>query len=59
MDQAYAAAIAAGATPLKPPQPAFWGGYTAYFADPDGFPWELAHNPFFALDPSGVVTLPE
>lgn len=59
VDAAFAAAIAAGAKPLKPPQPAFWGGYTAYFADPDGYAWELAHNPFFALDGAGVVTLPE
>lgn len=59
VDSAYAAAIAAGATSLKSPQPAFWGGYTAYFADPDGFAWELAHNPFFALDASGIVTLPK
>ena len=59
VDSAYAAAVAAGATPLKPPQPAFWGGYTAYFANSDGFAWELAHNPFFTLDETGIVTLPE
>ena len=59
VDAAYAAAIAGGGTPLKAPQPTFWGGYHAYFGDPDGFPWELAHNPFFPLDPSGAVTLPE
>ncbi|MBE7220270.1 MAG: VOC family protein, partial [Caulobacteraceae bacterium] len=43
----------------KPPQPTFWGGYHAYFGDPDGFAWELAHNPFFPLGPSGAVSLPE
>ncbi|MDR1059762.1 MAG: VOC family protein [Clostridiales bacterium] len=32
----------AGATMVKEPQPAFWGGYHAYFADPDGYYWEVA-----------------
>jgi catechol 2,3-dioxygenase-like lactoylglutathione lyase family enzyme len=59
VDAAFAEAIAAGGTPLKPPGPVFWGGHTAYFADPDGFPWELAHNPFFELDKSGQLVLPE
>lgn len=59
VDQAYAAALAAGAAPLKPPGPVFWGGHTAYFADPDGFPWELAHNPFFPFDATGALNLPE
>lgn len=39
-------AIAAGATRVKEPQEVFWGGYSGYFADPDGFLWEVAHNPF-------------
>jgi uncharacterized glyoxalase superfamily protein PhnB len=59
VDQAYQAAIDAGATPLKQPCPVFWGGYSGYFGDPDGFCWELAHNPFFPLDASGAVLLPE
>lgn len=59
VDAAFAEAIAAGASPLKPPGPVFWGGHTAYFADPDGFAWELAHNPFFALDAAGQLVLPE
>ncbi len=58
VDEAYAAALAAGATSLKPPHPAFWGGYSGYVADPDGFAWELCHNPFFALREDGSVTLP-
>jgi uncharacterized glyoxalase superfamily protein PhnB len=49
---------AAGATILKRPQRAFWGGYHAYFADPDGHVWEVAHNPGFKLDESGAVVLP-
>jgi hypothetical protein len=58
VDAAYAAAIAAGGEPLMPPADAFWGGYTSYFADPDGHPWELAWNPYFEQDANGFVTLP-
>ena len=58
VDTAFAAAVAAGGKPLRQPGPVFWGGYTAYFADPDDFCWEIAHNPFFALDASGAVVLP-
>jgi catechol 2,3-dioxygenase-like lactoylglutathione lyase family enzyme len=36
-----------GATVVKPGQPTFWGGYAGYFTDPDGFLWEVAHNPTF------------
>jgi catechol 2,3-dioxygenase-like lactoylglutathione lyase family enzyme len=49
VDAAYAQAIAAGATPIKPPAKTFWGGYSGYFADPDGYPWEIAFNPFMDL----------
>lgn len=45
VDAVFAEAIAAGAKPLKQPAEAFWGGYTAYFADPDGHLWEVAWNP--------------
>ncbi len=38
-------AVAAGATLVKPGQKVFWGGYSGYFADPDGFYWEVAWNP--------------
>ncbi|MGD0878246.1 MAG: VOC family protein [Anaerolineales bacterium] len=40
-------ALAAGALLLKPPADTFWGGYSGYFADPDGHPWEVAWNSFF------------
>ena len=40
------------------PQKVFWGGYTAYFADPDGHIWEIAHNPGFPLSEDGRLTLP-
>jgi predicted lactoylglutathione lyase len=59
VDAAYATALAAGATALKPPQAVFWGGYSGYFADPDGHVWELAMNPFWPLAPDGSLTLPE
>lgn len=44
-----AEALAAGAALLKPAADTFWGGYSGYFADPDGHPWEVAWNPFFPL----------
>jgi hypothetical protein len=49
VDAAYAQAIAAGARAVKVPQKAFWGGYSGYFADPDGYLWEVAFNPFMDL----------
>jgi catechol 2,3-dioxygenase-like lactoylglutathione lyase family enzyme len=44
-------ALAAGATLVKRPRKVFWGGYSGYFADPDGHLWELAHNPFTWIGP--------
>ncbi|PLX81881.1 MAG: glyoxalase [Desulfuromonas sp.] len=44
-------AVAAGATLVKPAQKVFWGGYSGYFADPDGHLWEVAFNPFFWVGP--------
>jgi hypothetical protein len=49
VDATFAEAIAAGATSVKRPQKVFWGGYSGYFADPDGHLWEIAHNPFTDL----------
>ena len=49
VDAAYAKAVAAGGKPVKPPSKAFWGGYSGYFADPDGHMWEIAFNPFMDL----------
>jgi catechol 2,3-dioxygenase-like lactoylglutathione lyase family enzyme len=46
VDAMLAEAVAAGAKLVKPGQEVFWGGYSGYFADPDGFLWEVAHNPF-------------
>jgi predicted lactoylglutathione lyase len=47
-----------GGTIVSPPQEKSWGGYAAYFADPDGHFWEVAWNPGFALDAAGNLTIP-
>lgn len=57
-DAVFAAALAAGARAIKPPEKAVWGGYSGYFADPDGHVWEIACNPFWPLDAGGALTLP-
>lgn len=44
-------AVAAGAKLVKPGQKTNWGGYAGYFADPDGYLWEVAHNPLFWVGP--------
>ena len=49
VDAAFAQALAAGATAVKTPQDVFWGGYSGYFADPEGNLWEVAFNPFTDL----------
>jgi catechol 2,3-dioxygenase-like lactoylglutathione lyase family enzyme len=57
VDAALEVARKAGAAILKPAQEVFWGGYSGYFADPDGYPWEVAFNPHWRLDASGRVVL--
>ncbi len=47
----------AGATIVRPAAKAEWGGITGAFADPDGYVWEVAHNPSWTLDASGAVTI--
>src|SRR5690606_37726445 len=47
VDAVLQQAVAAGASLVKPGQKVFWGGYSGYFADPDGYLWEVAHNPHF------------
>ncbi len=49
VDAAMSEAVAAGATLVKQPEEVFWGGYSGYFSDPDGYLWELAYNPFTDL----------
>ncbi len=57
VDRLFDTAVAEGATAVKPPQNVFWGGYSGYFADPDGHLWEVAYNPFFAMDADGNLRL--
>ena len=58
VDAALAAAERAGGTILKPAEDAVWGGYSGYFADPDGYPWEVAWNPSFPFAADGSLQLP-
>lgn len=57
VDIVFQFAIDAGATVVKQPKKTTWGGYSGYFADPDGFLWEVAHNPFWNIAEDGRVTL--
>ncbi len=59
VDLVFAEWVACGATPVKQPEAAEWGGYSSYVADPDGHLWELAHNPFSENDPAGLMRLPD
>jgi uncharacterized protein len=59
VDAVLAEARAAGATILKAAEEAFWGGYSGYFSDPDGFLWEVAWNPSFPIAEDGSIRLPE
>lgn len=51
VDALLAQAVAAGATLVRPARHTDWGGYSGYFADPDGHLWEVAHNPLFWVGP--------
>jgi catechol 2,3-dioxygenase-like lactoylglutathione lyase family enzyme len=57
VDAAFEAATAAGARILMPAERADWGGYSGHFADPDGHPWEVAHNPNFPIGEDGRITI--
>lgn len=59
VDAVLAAAARAGATIARPAARAEWGGYTGAFADPDGYVWEVAHNPDWTLASDGSVRLPD
>lgn len=52
-------ARAAGAVIGRPGAETFWGGYSGVFLDPDGHPWEVAHNPFWTVTPDGRTLLRE
>jgi catechol 2,3-dioxygenase-like lactoylglutathione lyase family enzyme len=51
VDEAFAAALAAGATAIESPVERQWGGYSGYFADPEGSRWELAWAPWLTAFP--------
>jgi uncharacterized protein len=57
VDAVIAEAEAAGATIGRPGAETFWGGYSGVFIDPDGHPWEVAHNPHWTLEEDGSVRL--
>ena len=54
VDEVFALALSVGAEEVKPPQKVFWGGYSGYFKDPDGYLWEIAHNPFSWIGPEDI-----
>ena len=58
VDAVLEEARAAGATVTRAGAPTFWGGYSGGFLDLDGHPWEIAHNPHWALSEDGGFTLP-
>lgn len=58
VDTTLQEAVAAGGRLVLPGEKAPWGGFRGYFADPDGFLWEVCFNPFFPLDENGFIQLP-
>lgn len=58
VDAVIEEARAAGATITREPGETFWGGYSGVFVDPDGYPWEIAHNPRWSVHDDGTVSLP-
>ena len=59
VDRAFVSGVEAGASVVKPATRMEWGGYSGYFADPDGHLWEVAHNPGFTLTEDGGLVLPD
>jgi catechol 2,3-dioxygenase-like lactoylglutathione lyase family enzyme len=57
VDSAMSEAAAAGATITRRAGETFWGGYAGVFLDPDGYPWEIAHNPHWTIEEDGSVKL--
>ena len=59
VDAVIEEARAAGAGIVREPGETFWGGYSAAFTDPEGHPWEVAHNPRWTIRDDGSIELPE
>ncbi len=59
VDSVLEESAAAGGRIVKPAQEAFWGGYSGYFADPDGFFWEVTWNPSFSVAEDGSIRIPD
>jgi uncharacterized protein len=59
VDEALAQVRDAGGRVVKPAEDAAWGGRSGYFADPDGFLWEVAWNPGFPIREDGSIEVPE
>jgi uncharacterized protein len=59
VDEITDAARRAGAVVAREPTETFWGGYSSIILDPEGHPWEIAHNPGWRLTPDGAVFLTE
>ena len=57
VDEVFQSATAAGATIVKAPDRASFGGYHGHFQDPNGIIWEIAHNPGWSVDEAGTVSL--
>jgi len=57
VDAVVAEARAAGARVAREGAETFWGGYSGVFVDPDGHPWEVAHNPFWTIGDDGSTRL--
>jgi predicted lactoylglutathione lyase len=57
VDEVIEQARAAGARVAREPAQTFWGGYSGVFVDPDGHPWEVAHNPHWTLGGDGSIRL--
>ena len=57
VDEVIEEARAAGATIGREPAETFWGGYSGIFIDPDGHPWEIAHNPSWTITEDGGIRL--
>ncbi len=59
VDEIFGRLEAAGVSITTTAHKSFWGGYSGYFADPEGNSWEVAFNPFWTFDEAGRVVLPE